>query len=122
IVSIPNKRSGRLDGVNPLMWSTAYPDAVPTSRKPDESGTATEPTQPAKPAQPVTLDPPMVPFAIGGIAIWAVVGLALLPFRDAPEGHGHGNWRAICLAGFLWVSPGLAVMIRHDANRRRRKK
>jgi Protein of unknown function (DUF2530) len=102
--------------VNPLTWSTAYPDAVPTSRKPDESGTAIEP------AQPVALDPPMVPFAIGGIAIWAVVGLALLPFRDTLEAHGHGNWLAICLAGFLWGFPGLAVMIHHDANRRRRKK
>jgi len=62
----------------------------------------------------------MVPFALAGIALWAVAGLALLPFRDALEAHGHGNWLAICLAGFLWGFLGLAVMIRHDANRRRR--
>jgi hypothetical protein len=62
----------------------------------------------------------MVPFALAGIAIWAVVGLVLLAFRDTLEAHGHGNWLAICLAGFLWGFPGLAVMIRHDANRRRR--
>jgi Protein of unknown function (DUF2530) len=67
------------------------------------------------------LDPPMVPFAVGGIVIWAVVGLTLLPFRGTLEAHGHGNWLAICLAGFLWGFPGLAVMIRHDANRRRRR-
>ncbi len=67
------------------------------------------------------LDPPMVPFAVGGIVIWAVAGLALLPFRDTLEAHGHGNWLAICLAGFLWGFPGLATMIRHDANRRRRR-
>jgi hypothetical protein len=63
----------------------------------------------------------MVPFAVVGIVIWAVVGLALVPFRDTLAAHGHGDWLAICLAGFLWGFPGLAVMIRHDANRRRRR-
>jgi hypothetical protein len=63
----------------------------------------------------------MVPFAVGGIVVWAVAGLALLPFRGTLEAHGHGSWLAICLAGFLWGFPGLAVMIRHDANRRRRR-
>ncbi|NJC66848.1 DUF2530 domain-containing protein [Planosporangium flavigriseum] len=62
----------------------------------------------------------MVPFAIGGMTIWAIAGLALLPFRDTLATHGHGDWLAICLAGFLWGFPGLAVMIKHDANRRRR--
>jgi hypothetical protein len=62
----------------------------------------------------------MVPFALAGIAIWAAVGLGLLAFRDTLEAHGHGNWLAICLAGFLWGFPGLAAMIKHDANRRRR--
>jgi hypothetical protein len=64
----------------------------------------------------------MVPFAIGGMVVWAVVGLVLLPFRDTLDAHGHGDWLAICLAGFLWGFPGLAVMIRHDANRRRRRR
>jgi hypothetical protein len=74
-----------------------------------------------KPDSVEPLDPPMVPFAVGGIVIWAVAGLALLLFRDTLEAHGHGNWLAICLAGFLWGFPGLATMIRHDANRRRRR-
>ena len=62
------------------------------------------------------LDPPMVPFAVGGIVVWAAVGLVVLAFfRD-----GRENWLWTCLAGFLLGFPGLAVMIRHDANRRRR--
>ena len=61
------------------------------------------------------LDPPMVPFAIGGIAVWAVVGLILLAVG------ANGDWLWICLAGFLLGFPGLAVMIKHDANRRRRR-
>lgn len=63
----------------------------------------------------------MVPFAVGGIVAWAVVGLALLPFRDQLQVHGHGSWLSICLAGFLLGFVGLAVMLRHDANRRRRR-
>ena len=60
------------------------------------------------------LDPPMVPFAVGGMAVWAVVGLAMLAFG------ARTDWLWICLAGFLLGLPGLAVMIRHDARRRRR--
>jgi uncharacterized membrane protein len=66
------------------------------------------------------LDPPMVPFAVGGIVVWALVGLALLPFRTKLAAHGHGSWLPICLAGFLLGFVGLAAMIGHDANRRRR--
>jgi hypothetical protein len=84
---------------------------VSTSEKPDSE----------RPDSIEPLDPPMVPFAVGGIVLWAVAGLALLPFRDTLETHGHGSWLAICLAGFLWGFHGLAVMIRHDANRRRRR-
>jgi hypothetical protein len=57
----------------------------------------------------------MVPFAVAGLVIWAVIGLALLAFGPRTE------WLWICLAGFLLGFPGLAVMIRHDANRRRRR-
>jgi hypothetical protein len=56
----------------------------------------------------------MVPFAIGGIAIWAVLGLAAWAL-------GRTGWAQICLAGFLWGLPGLLVMLRHDVNRRRRR-
>ena len=58
----------------------------------------------------------MVPFAVIGIAVWAVLGLVVLIFFP----DGHENWLWTCLAGFLLGFPGLAVMIRHDANRRRR--
>ncbi|WP_262283242.1 DUF2530 domain-containing protein [Micromonospora sp. MA102] len=75
-----------------------------------------------QPPRPEPLDPPMVPFALAGLAAWAVVGLVLLIFfRDWLTAHGHQNWLWTCLAGFLWGFPGLAVMMRHDANRRRRR-
>jgi hypothetical protein len=63
----------------------------------------------------------MVPFALGGMAAWAVAGLGLLAFRDELAANGHEHWLKICLAGFLLGIPGLLVMLRHDANRRRRR-
>jgi hypothetical protein len=57
----------------------------------------------------------MVPFALGGMAAWAVVGL-LLVLLDAPA-----DWRRICLAGFLLGVPGLLTMLVHDRNRARRR-
>ena len=75
---------------------------------------------PDRQPRPEPLDPPMVPFAVGGIVVWAAVGLVLLLFRDRLAAHGHENWLGICLAGFLLGFVGLAVMLRHDANRRRR--
>ncbi|MBO4205070.1 DUF2530 domain-containing protein [Micromonospora echinofusca] len=64
----------------------------------------------------------MVPFAVAGLVAWAVAGLVLLVFfRDWLTATGHENWLSICLAGFLVGLPGLAVMLRHDANRRRRR-
>lgn len=62
----------------------------------------------------------MLPFAIGGTLLWAIVGLTLLPFRDQLAASGRGSWPAICLAGFLIGLPGIAVMLRHDAGRKRR--
>ncbi len=67
------------------------------------------------------LDPPTVPFAIGGMAIWAVVGLVLLGFHSTLTAHGHTDWLWICLAGFLAGFPGLATMIVHDRHRRERR-
>jgi hypothetical protein len=64
----------------------------------------------------------MVPFAVGGIVAWAIAGLVLLVFfRDWLADRGHENWLWICLAGGLAGFPGLAVMLRHDANRRRHR-
>ncbi|MEH1126336.1 DUF2530 domain-containing protein [Micromonospora sp. CPCC 206061] len=64
----------------------------------------------------------MVPFAVAGIVIWALVGLVLLIFfRDWLADNDHTDWLWTCLAGFLLGFLGLAVMLRHDANRRRRR-
>ena len=63
----------------------------------------------------------MVPFAIAGIAAWALATLLVLPFQRELEDRGHGMWLWICVAGILWGMVGLAVMLRHDANRRRRR-
>ncbi|HEX6499956.1 MAG TPA: DUF2530 domain-containing protein [Micromonosporaceae bacterium] len=63
----------------------------------------------------------MVPFALVGMGVWAVAGLVLLGFRGWLAQHGHTGWLWTCLAGFLLGLPGLAVMLRHDANRRARQ-
>jgi hypothetical protein len=57
----------------------------------------------------------MVPFALGGMAAWIVAGLVVL------IAGGPDRWLWICLAGLLLGLPGLAIMLRHDANRRRRR-
>jgi hypothetical protein len=77
-------------------------------------------TQPAPQRQLKPLDPPTVPFALGGMAIWAVIGLVLLGFRHTLSAHGHTDWLWICLAGFLAGFPGLATMLVHDRHRRAR--
>ena len=65
--------------------------------------------------RPEPLDPPMVPFAVGGMGAFAVAGVVLL-LAGAPD-----EWLWTCLAGFLLGIPGLLTMLRHDANRRRRR-
>jgi hypothetical protein len=65
--------------------------------------------------RPEQLDPPMVPFALAGTAAFAVAGAVLLVV-GAPE-----SWLWTCLAGILCGIPGLLTMLRHDANRRRRR-
>ncbi len=75
-----------------------------------------------QPPRPEPLDPPMVPFALAGMVAWAVACLVLLSSSaTGSTEHGHQDWLWTCLAGFLWGFPGLAVMMRHDANRRRRR-
>ena len=63
----------------------------------------------------------MVPFAVAGMAAFAVVGIALLFFRGWLAAHGHTDWLWTCLAGFLVGIPGLITMLVHDANRRGRR-
>jgi hypothetical protein len=65
--------------------------------------------------RPEPLDPPMLPFALGGTAAFVVAGVVLL-LAGAPQ-----DWLWICVAGALWGVPGPITMIRHDANRRRRR-
>jgi Protein of unknown function (DUF2530) len=78
-------------------------------------------SQPSPQRQLAPLDPPTVPFALGGMAIWAVVGLILLGFRHTLAAHGHTDWLWVCLAGFLAGFPGLLTMIVHDRHRRARR-
>ena len=65
--------------------------------------------------RPEPLDPPMLPFAVGGTLAFVVAGLVVL-VADGPR-----DWLWICLAGALWGVPGTITMLRHDANRRRRR-
>jgi hypothetical protein len=62
----------------------------------------------------------MVPFALAGMAVWLVLGVLALIFKDTLDAQGRGQWLAICVAGFVAAIPGLGVMIIHDINRRRR--
>jgi uncharacterized protein DUF2530 len=73
-------------------------------------------TAPADPPPLKALDPPTVPFAIGGMVLWVIAWLVVLPLRD-----DHPTWPRICVAGFLAGFPGLAVMLVHDRNRRARR-
>jgi Protein of unknown function (DUF2530) len=57
------------------------------------------------------LDPPMVPFAVAGIIVFALTGLGVW------VAGGSSAWLRICVAGFAWGFVGLAVMIRHDRRR-----
>ena len=65
--------------------------------------------------RPEPLDPPMVPFALGGMVAFAVAALVVW------LAGGPRSWVWICVAGLLWGIPGLLTMMRHDANRRRRR-
>ena len=63
----------------------------------------------------------MVPFAVGGMALWLIAALILLLVRDRLDNAGHGAWLGICVAGVIWGLPGLATMLVHDRNRKRRR-
>lgn len=65
--------------------------------------------------RPEPLDPPMLPFAVGGLAAFAVAAVVVL------IAGGPRDWLWICVAGFVCGIPGLITMIRHDAHRRRRR-
>ncbi|MCO8273386.1 DUF2530 domain-containing protein [Actinoplanes sp. TRM 88003] len=57
----------------------------------------------------------MVPFAVGGLAAFAVAAL-IIWLADGPD-----RWLQVSIAGFLAGIPGLITMIVHDRHRRRRR-
>jgi hypothetical protein len=61
------------------------------------------------------LDPPMVPFAVAGLAGFVVAGV-IVWLAGGPD-----SWLRTCVAGFVVGLPGLITMIIHDRNRRHRR-
>jgi hypothetical protein len=61
--------------------------------------TLSDVTQPKPRVEP--LDPPMVPFAVAGLAAFAVAGVIVW------LAGGPGSWLDTCVAGFLVGIPGL---------------
>src|SRR5262245_11389121 len=61
-------------------YAALVPDQ-PTKGKPSTSEATDDATRPTQ-RQLQPLDPPAVPFAIGGIVLWLIAGLILLLFRD----------------------------------------
>lgn len=100
--------------------SRTYAGQVPESPPLSPPDAATGAVRLSKAPRPEPLDPPMVPFAVGGMIAWAVAGIVCLLARDWLAANDRTDWLWTCLAGFLVGLPGLAVMLRHDANRRRR--
>jgi hypothetical protein len=62
------------------------------------------------------LDPPMVPYAVAGLVLFAVAAL-ICWIAGAPT-----TWLQVSVAGALWGIPGLLTMIVHDHNRAKRMK
>jgi Flp pilus assembly protein TadB len=57
----------------------------------------------------------MVPFAVGGLAGFAIAAL-IVWLVGGPQ-----RWLEICVAGFVVGIPGLITMVVHDRHRRRRR-
>jgi hypothetical protein len=77
--------------------------------------------QPAGQRQLAPLDLPMVPFVVGGLIVWLIVAVILAALHTSLAEQGRGEWLRISIAGFLVGLPGLALMLVHDRNRRRRR-
>src|SRR4051794_35192940 len=97
-------------GTPPRPRTVPATDRLPHPRAPGRPPPPRTVPPPARLPRAEPLDPPMVPFAVAGLATFAVTGLVLLLFRGRLAEHGHTNWLWICLAGFLCGLPGLATM------------
>jgi hypothetical protein len=62
----------------------------------------------------------MLPFAVAGTVSWLVLGLVLLALRSTLAQGGNTEWITICFTGAGLGVAGIAIMARHDRNRRRR--
>jgi hypothetical protein len=65
--------------------------------------------------RPEPLDPPMVPFALAGVAAFALASL-ITWLGNAPQ-----SWVEISVAGLVWGIPGTLTMVVHDRHRKRRR-
>ncbi|MEU4622517.1 DUF2530 domain-containing protein [Actinoplanes sp. NPDC023801] len=65
--------------------------------------------------RPEPLDPPMVPFALAGVAAFTIASL-ITWLGNAPQ-----SWVEISVAGLVWGIPGTLTMVVHDRHRKRRR-
>jgi hypothetical protein len=63
----------------------------------------------------------MLPFAVGGTALWLVLGVVFAFMRSTLAAHGHESWISISFTGAALGVVGILVMAVHDRNRARRK-
>jgi len=117
----PDRTRDQSDGARDQHDRSRDPHGRDSSRDAERDSDIRPPVRPAQQQMPA-LDPPTVPFAIGGMVIWAIIGLVLLLFHNTLSDHGHTDWLWICLAGFLLGFPGWLVMIRHDRHRAARRR
>ncbi|MBB2945128.1 hypothetical protein FB565_004861 [Actinoplanes lutulentus] len=91
-------------------------DLSPATKAPDVTKTAKtlDAVVGTKP-RPEPLDPPMLPFALAGVAAFAVA-LLVTWLAGAPD-----HWVEITFAGLIWGIPGTLTMVVHDRGRKHRR-
>jgi hypothetical protein len=77
-------------------------------------------TKPSAPPPLEPYDPPLLPYALAGMAIWALAGLVLLLAHDWLVDTGREHWLLIVAGGLVWGVPGTLFMLRRDRRRRAR--
>jgi hypothetical protein len=76
-----------------------------------------------KPGAPPPLkpyDPPLLPYALAGMAVWALAGLVLLLAHDWLVETGRESWLWIVAGGLVWGVPGTLFMLRRDRRKKAR--